>query len=151
MTPLIVGGGPAGSATAIGLARGGVRATLLERTRETGDALCGGFLSWRTLETLATLGVEPDALNPARIVRARVFAGGGRPVEAPLPFAALAVSRHRLDTMLLGAAERAGAGVERSIGVRSAEGATVRLADGASLTGDALFLATGKHDVCFDC
>lgn len=147
MTPLIVGGGPAGSAAAVALARAGVRATLLERTRETGDALCGGFLSWRTLETLATLGVEPDALNPARIVRARVFAGRGRPVEAPLPFAALAVSRHRLDTMLLGAAERAGAGVERSVGVRSAEGATVRLADGASLTGDALFLATGKHEL----
>lgn len=147
MTPLIVGGGPAGSAAAVALARGGVRATLLERTRETGDALCGGFLSWRTLETLAALGIEPDALNPARIVRARVFAGGSRAVEAPLPFAALVVSRHRLDTVLLRTAERAGAGVERGVGVRSAGGVAVRLADGASLTGDALFLATGKHEL----
>jgi len=147
VTPLIVGGGPAGSAAAIALARGGVRATVLERSRETHDALCGGFLSWRTLQTLATLGLPADALNPVRIVRARVFAGKAPPVEAPLPFPALAVSRRRLDTALLGLAEAAGAGVERGVSVRSAERNVVRLADGAEMTGDALFLATGKHDL----
>ena len=36
---VVVGAGPAGSASAIGLARAGARVLLLERTRETGDAL----------------------------------------------------------------------------------------------------------------
>ena len=48
---LIVGGGPAGAAAAIMLAEAGIRAIVLERSRDTGDALCGGFLSWRSIET----------------------------------------------------------------------------------------------------
>ena len=142
---LIVGGGPAGAAAAIALAEGGTRALLLERSRETGDALCGGFMSWRTLDTLARLGVEADLLNRARVHRARLIAGE-RVREAPLPRPALAVSRRRLDTVLLARAEGAGA-VERGAAVRAAEGGVVRLADGAEIEADALFLATGKHDL----
>ena len=69
---LIVGGGLAGAATAIGLARAGLPHLLVERSRETGDAICGGFLSWRTLETLAGLGIDPDTLNPDRVTRAHL-------------------------------------------------------------------------------
>jgi len=143
---LIVGGGPAGAAAAIGLARAGLPHLLLERSRETGDALCGGFLSWRTLETLATLGIDPDTLNPARVTRVRLFAGARR-VEAALPHAALSVSRHRLDTVLLAEAVRRGAAVERGVTVREIDGRTLRTADGATLATDTLFLASGKHDV----
>lgn len=132
----IIGGGPAGAAAAITLARVGVDHVLLERTRETGDALCGGFLSWRTLETLASLGIEADALSSRRISRIRLFAGE-RVAEAPLPRPAIAVSRHRLDTLLLAAAERAGARIER--------GAHVRRLD--EVDSEAVLLATGKHDL----
>ena len=59
---LIVGGGPAGSAAAITLARGGHAPLLVERTRETADALCGGFISWRTIDSLERLGIDPDAV-----------------------------------------------------------------------------------------
>jgi flavin-dependent dehydrogenase len=143
--PLIVGGGPAGTAAAITLARAGIAATLLERQRETGDALCGGFLSWRTLETLAGLGVEAAALNPVPVTRVRLFAGG-RTAESMLPRPALAVSRHRLDSLLLARAA-ATTGVEHGVTVRAAPATEVRLADGAVLHPDALFLATGKHDL----
>ncbi len=139
---LIVGGGPAGTAAAIALARTGTRALLLERTRETGDALCGGFLSWRTLETLGSLGVEADALSRERVTRVRLFAGG-RTVEASLPRPAVCVSRRRLDTLLLDRVEA----VERGIGARAAEVDGIRLNDGATVAADALFLATGKHDL----
>lgn len=142
---LILGGGPAGTAAAITLARGGVRALVIERDRTTRDALCGGFLSWRSLETLAALGVAADDLNPAPIRRTRLFAGKRR-LEAILPRPALAVSRHRLDTLLLARAA-AVAGVERGVAVRAVEDETVRLADGATLGAPALFLATGKHDL----
>jgi flavin-dependent dehydrogenase len=57
---LIVGGGPAGAAAAITLARGGAAALVVERDAETRDHLCGGFVSWRTLETLS-----PGARGPA--------------------------------------------------------------------------------------
>lgn len=144
--PLIVGAGPAGTAAAITLAHGGARPVVLERARETGDALCGGFVSWRTLRTLEQLGIEADALNPARITRARVFAGGRRG-EAALPHVALAVSRHRLDMVMQQRAEALSATIERGVAVRTIDRRSVTTADGASLEPDALLLASGKHDV----
>jgi len=143
---LIVGGGLAGAATAIGLARAGLQHLLIERSREAGDAICGGFLSWRTLETLAGLGIDPDTLNPERVMRARIFAGNRR-AEAALPHPAVSVTRHRLDTIMLAEAERLGTPVERGVIVREIEGTSARLADGATIAADALFLASGKHDV----
>jgi len=142
---LIVGGGPAGAAAAIALAQAGTRATVLERRRTVDDALCGGFLSWRSLETLAALGIETDALNLQQIGRVRILAGE-RVAEAALPAPGLAVSRHRLDTLLLDRAVDAGAGVERGVTVRSIDGISAE-ADGATVIADALFLASGKHDV----
>ena len=54
--PLILGAGPAGCAAAIVLAKGGAQPMLLDRDEAVGDPLCGGFLSWRTLEQLQALG-----------------------------------------------------------------------------------------------
>jgi len=143
---LIVGGGPAGAVAALLLARAGSPHLLIERSAATGDALCGGFLSWRTLETLERVGIRPDALSHDRIRRLRLFAGG-RQAEAYLPRPAIAVSRWRLDTVLLDQATDAGAAVERGVAVRGAAGLVVRLADDSEIVSDALFLATGKHDV----
>ncbi|MBW6528034.1 FAD-dependent monooxygenase [Sphingomonas sp. RHCKR7] len=144
--PLILGGGPAGAAAAITLARAGVRPLVIERTRETGDALCGGFLSWRTLAAVERLGVDPEALGAAVVRHVRLFAAG-RVVEAPLPAPARGVSRHRLDSLLLARAAEDGAAVERGLAARAVEDGCVRTADGAVLACDALFLASGKHDV----
>lgn len=143
--PLIIGGGPAGAAAAIALARGGTRALVIERNRETGDALCGGFLSWRSLATLEQLGLSPDALGGHAIDRVRLFAEGNMG-EAPLPGRAIGVSRHRLDGTLLAMAEHSGAQIERGVAVRHAEPSRVETVDGAEIACDTLFLATGKHD-----
>lgn len=142
---LIVGGGPAAAAAAITLARAGAAHLLVERTRETEDALCGGFLSWRTLDALRGLGIDPDMLNPADITRVRLFAGN-RITSATLPRPAKAVSRRRLDTTMLETAAAAGARIERGVTVRAIEGTVARV-DGDEIAADALFLATGKHDV----
>lgn len=119
---------------------------MLERTRETGDALCGGFLSWRTLAALARLGIDADTLNPQPVTIVRLFAGG-RIATAPLPAPALGVSRRRLDSLMLARAEAAGAGVERGVTVRALEDGVARLADGGEIASDRILLATGKHDL----
>ncbi len=143
---LIVGGGPAGSAAAIGLARGGVIPLLIERDAETRDALCGGFLSWATIARLAKLGVDPVALGAHRIERVALL-HGRREAEARLPAPAAALSRRSLDTALLRQAGEAGAGIERGVGVRAFEDGALRLDDGGTIAGDSLVLATGKHEL----
>lgn len=142
---LIVGGGPAGASAAILLARAGSPHLLVERSRETGDALCGGFLSWRTLDSLAALGIEADALNRRRVTRLRLFTGK-RASETQLPRPAIGVSRRRLDTLLLERAIAAGAAVERGVTARSIDGTTAKVEE-EELAADALFLASGKHEV----
>lgn len=132
--------------SALLLARSGAPHLLVERAAETGDALCGGFLSWRTLDTLAALGIAPERLNRDSVTRLRVFAGS-RIAEAPLPRPARAVSRHRLDTVLLAHAATAGARIERGVTVAEATPGIARLRDGGEIETDALFLATGKHDL----
>ncbi|HEX8419643.1 MAG TPA: FAD-dependent monooxygenase [Sphingomonas sp.] len=143
---LIVGGGLAGAAAAIGLARAGLPHLLVERQTTTGDALCGGFLSWRTLDALTTLGIEADAIDPRPITGVRLFAGG-RSAESRLPRPARSVSRRKLDALLLAQAERVGATVERGVTIRAIDGLTARTADGAEIAAEALFLASGKRDV----
>jgi flavin-dependent dehydrogenase len=141
--PLILGAGPAGCAAAIAMAGRGFRPVLIERQRETGDALCGGFLSWRTLDSLSALGIAPQG---ARITRVRLFSGH-RMAEAALPRPAIGVSRRNLDTLLQAQAEQAGAAIERGVAVRALEGGALRLDDGAEMRAQALFLANGKHEL----
>jgi len=142
--PLILGGGPAGSAAALALAALGAKPLIVERQAVIGDALCGGFLSWHTLVQLERLGVHQTMLGGHSIDHVRVFAGTHR-AEAPLPAGAIGLSRHRLDTVMLGSAIEAGAGVETAT-IRALEGNTVST-DTGSMTSDSIFLATGKHDV----
>lgn len=143
---LILGGGPAGAAAAIRLSRADFRPLLVERTAVPGDALCGGFLSWRTLATLESLGVPPEALGGAPVRRVRLIAGKAQ-AEARLPAQAVGVSRHRLDALLIERAIAMGAAVERGAAARAIGHGVVRLADGGELRPEALLLATGKHDL----
>lgn len=145
--PLIIGAGPAGSAAAITLARGGHPPRILERDLETGDAICGGFVSWRTLATLDTLGLSAAQLSGHSIDKLRLYVGTAK-AEARLPRPAIGISRHRLDTLLLAQAEAAGAGLERGVTVREiAVDGSLRTADNIVMTPDSLFLASGKHDI----
>ncbi|MDQ2878953.1 MAG: FAD-dependent monooxygenase [Pseudomonadota bacterium] len=143
---LIVGGGPAGATAALVLARAGAPHLLIERCAEVPDILCGGFLSWRTLATLDRLGIPADALNRDRVTRVRLHCGG-RSATASLPKPALAVSRRRLDSIIMALAKKAGAEIETGAAARAIDGYVVRLADGGNVAGDSLFLATGKHDL----
>ncbi|HEX8365009.1 MAG TPA: FAD-dependent monooxygenase [Allosphingosinicella sp.] len=143
---LIAGGGPAGSAAAIALARSGLEPELIERTAGERDVVCGGFLGWDALAALRRLGVDAAALGARPIERLRLVSGE-RVVEARLPRLAAGLSRRRLDAALLDAAEAAGARLVRGRAVRAAEGRRLRLDDGEEVEAEALFLATGKHEL----
>jgi menaquinone-9 beta-reductase len=144
--PLILGAGPAGSAAAICLSRGGAKPLILERARETGDALCGGFVSWRTLSSLDRLGIDAEKLGGHPIGTVRIFAGK-RAAEAPLPHRAIGISRRRMDTLLIAKAQAEGARLERGVSIREIGEDGVRLADGTVMQADSIFLGVGKHDV----
>lgn len=141
---MILGAGPAGCAAAIVLARGGEGPLLVDRDAEPSDALCGGFLSWRTAERLRALGVDPETLGAHPLERLILF-GDGRPAEIVLPRRAYGLSRRVLDGALRRAAIEAGTQVVVE---------TVRQVNGRHITGrtrewdvESLFLATGKHDL----
>ena len=143
---LIIGAGIAGSATAIELARGGMTPLILEKQRETGDAICGGFLSWQSLAALERLGLSTDLLGGNRIGRVRLFAGQ-RAITAPLPAPGMGLSRRRLDTLLLAAAQAVGAGVERGVAGKSLSNGQLATSDGGSISSPAIILASGKSNM----
>ncbi|MCL6251786.1 FAD-dependent monooxygenase [Altererythrobacter sp. KTW20L] len=142
--PLILGAGPAGCAAAIALAKGGARPLLIDRAEVARDPLCGGFISWRTAEQLARLGVDCAELGAHRVIRLRLVVTD-RSAEAPLPAPAWGLSRHAMDSALRTAALAAGARFEVDT-IRSVEG-LVAHGSRRDWSGETLFLASGKHDV----
>lgn len=147
---IVAGGGPAGSAAAIALARAGRRVLLLERDAMPAHKLCGEFLSGEAAAALRALGLDPVALGALPLTTVGL-ADHGRTVAAPLPFPAFAVSRLTMDAALLDRARRAGVDVRTGVAVREIrpgdDGARVRTADGTLLAAPHVLLATGKHDL----
>ncbi|MGB3795053.1 MAG: FAD-dependent monooxygenase [Alteraurantiacibacter sp.] len=142
--PLILGAGPAGCAAAIRLAQNGTSATLLDRDETVGDPLCGGFLSWRTVEQLQQLGVDIHAAGAHPLRRLRLF-DGSREASLDLPYPAYGLSRHALDTAMRQVAGKLGV----QIRFDEIRGLSSGVAHGKSGNwhSSAIFLATGKHDV----
>lgn len=61
----VIGAGPAGSASAYFLARGGLRVALMDKFNFPRDKTCGDGLTPRAVEALKTLGVLPTIENSA--------------------------------------------------------------------------------------
>jgi menaquinone-9 beta-reductase len=125
------------------LAQNGVAATMIERDVDVRDAICGGFMSWRTLASLERVGV---GVSGHRIRRVVLFAGGRR-AEAPLPGEAVGLSRRTLDRAMQHAVGARGSAIERGIEAKEIANGVVRFGDGSMRTPDAVFLAVGKHDL----
>lgn len=148
---LVLGGGVAGCAASIALARKGRIVTLIERELAPQHKVCGEFLSAEALEDLHVLGVDVASLGAVPIDYVRL-AAARRAAEAPLPFPAASLTRKMLDTTLIAAAIAGGVRVERGRSVQALSRTTsnvwqATLDDGATREAPAVFLATGKHDL----
>jgi flavin-dependent dehydrogenase len=111
---LIVGGGPAGLATAIRARQAGLSATVIDRARPPVDKACGEGLMPDAVARLREIGVEPRGL-PFRGIR---YFDAGRMAEGVFPQAGgLGVRRTELHEVLV---RRAGeAGVDLRWGVKA--------------------------------
>ncbi len=144
--PLIVGAGPAGLAAAIVLAQQGRSPLVVERSARQGDALCGGFVSWRTLAQLERLGIDPATLGGHPVRHVRIVAGR-HVAEAELPGGAMGISRRTMDGRLRDRALSLGVEIRTGANVKAIADGEVRIADGSAFSADAIFLASGKHDI----
>jgi geranylgeranyl reductase family protein len=145
---IVVGAGPAGSTSALRLARGGARVLLLDRARFPRDKPCGGGLTYRAVRQLP-VSVEPvvedlvDRFELGLRYGSRFERGGQGPLV-------LMTQRRRLDAHL--AEQAAAAGADFRDGVRATalevgeESATVRF-DGSAATAPVVIGADGVNGI----
>jgi flavin-dependent dehydrogenase len=125
---IVVGGGPAGAATAWALAREGADVLVLDRATFPRDKVCAEYLSPQASRILSDMGVLEDveASGPAHLAGMRLRAPNGLIVDGE--FAAnhgfrafrdkgLAIRRTILDEIVLRGARNAGARVEEGVRV----------------------------------
>jgi geranylgeranyl reductase family protein len=139
---LVVGGGPAGSATAHHLATAGASVLLVDRATFPRDKPCGGGLTTRAL-LRCPVDPTPVVEEQVDLVELRFRYGDAVVRHARAPVIAM-TQRSRLDAFLLDAAREQG--VEVREGAHVAFGDQVRV-DGAAVTADVVVGADGANGI----
>ena len=123
---IVVGGGPAGSTAARGLARGGARVLVVDRAAFPRNKPCGGGLTWRAVKRFPDVEAILPRISTHTVRRLYMEAPGGVSVRVDTPGpAVLLVRRLEFDHALMRLASEAGAEL--------AEGADItRVAETAS-------------------
>jgi flavin-dependent dehydrogenase len=154
---VIVGGGPAGAAVAIGLARRGRDVLVLERAPTWHWRACGVFTSPVTVRGLGRLGLSESELaavaRPLPAMRVETPAGTRFRLtygdDGSLCAAAVGLDRSALDPLLLERARTAGAEVREGAAVRDfdADEGRLGLSDGTDVEGRLVIGADGIRSV----
>jgi geranylgeranyl reductase family protein len=145
---LVVGAGPAGSSTAIHLARSGARVLLVDKARFPRDKPCGGGLTGRALRRIP---VDPSAVVERDVdrfeLRLRYGPSFARDHDAPL---IRMTQRRLLDAFLVEQAVSAGAELRDGVRVEAIEstesGVAARIG-GAPMQAGVLVGADGANGV----
>jgi len=146
---IVVGAGPAGAATALLLSRAGARVLLLDRARFPRHKPCSEYLSPATTAILERLGdgvlAAVERASHAKVYGMKVVAPDGAAMCGRFAGAySFALPRATFDTILLRAAERAGAVVREGVTVEdlvwdgaAVAGVVTRSGNGQRATGNA--------------
>jgi geranylgeranyl reductase family protein len=137
---LVVGGGPAGSATAYRLAQTGASVLLADRATFPRDKPCGGGLTTRAL-LQCPVDVTPVVEDEIDLVELRFRYGSSVERRSCRPVISM-TQRRRLDAFLLDAARDAG--VEVREGARVAVDDTTRV-DGSTVNAEVVVAADGAN------
>lgn len=119
----LIGGGLAGLAAALLLARQGWRVALLEKMHYPFHKVCGEYLAEESLPFLKRLGLPLEDWDLPRIQRACFSSPRGRELRFPLYPGGVGLSRYHLDQALVSLA--------REAGVQVYEGTTVQQVSGS--------------------
>lgn len=150
----VVGAGPAGSATALLLARAGARVLLLDRARFPREKPCSEYLSPESTRVLERLGEDVlqavAAAAPAHLTGMKVVAPSGAGVVGRFETFSFALPRTRFDAILRDAAEAAGAEVREGVKVEELlyeDGAVAGVAAGETYKARVVVGADGLRSV----
>jgi flavin-dependent dehydrogenase len=132
---IVVGAGPAGSTAALMFARAGFDVLIVDRHAFPRPKPCGECMSPEATRVLDRLGLLDAVVaeHPARLAGWCIVSPDGSRFEGrfadvvddPLASHSLALSRHRLDAVLLDAAQSAGARVRTRIHVTGVESGVI--------------------------
>lgn len=105
---VVIGGGLAGLCSALQLARNGVAVCVIEKKSYPFHRVCGEYVSNEVAPFLKSLGVFPEALEPAYISRFQLSAVNGKNTIMPLDLGGFGISRFVFDEFLFQKAKEAG-------------------------------------------
>jgi menaquinone-9 beta-reductase len=118
---LVIGGGPAGSTTALYLSRLGYDITLIEKKKFPRETLCGEFLSKEVTDILKELNIFKEfvSLKPNQIKSFRAVNDSATELHSDLNFEAYAMKRSVFDSLLLENAKKQNVNIIQPAIVRS--------------------------------
>lgn len=104
----IIGGGLAGLALAIQLARSGRSVVLVEKEKYPFHKVCGEYISLEAWNFLMSLGLSLNEMDLPIIDKLFLTAPGGKSFMTSLPLGGFGISRYTLDHLLAIEAKKAG-------------------------------------------
>lgn len=104
----IVGGGLAGLACSIRLARKGLEVVLIEKNTYPFHRVCGEYISNEALEYVKSLGVNPFDFGAVALNKFWLTSPSGNKLELDLPLGGFGISRYTLDYELSKIAKKEG-------------------------------------------
>jgi flavin-dependent dehydrogenase len=116
---VIAGGGLAGLALSIQLAKAGYRVAVFEKEKYPLHKVCGEYISLESWNFLEELGVPLSDMNLPIIRRLLVSSPNGDTLEQVLPLGGFGISRYKIDQVLAGIAREAGVDLHEQTKVTS--------------------------------
>ena len=110
----IIGGGLAGLALSIQLARKGYKVALFEKEQYPFHKVCGEYISMESWAFIESLGVPLSQMNLPFINKLIVTAPNGNSLQHHLPLGGFGISRYCLDNKLKNISENLEFGQKRS-------------------------------------